>query len=132
MIPPSFLGLKDNIKIVESQYEVASIFNDCFSKIASLLQIPESNNIDLKSERMSCPTFKSIMKYRRHPSIRAMQDVDKESSFSFSTVEKVNVLKEIKNLSKKKYYSGYDIPVKIMKEMSISSRITFTFFTPMQ
>ena len=56
------------------------------------------------------------MKHRRHPTIRAIQDVDKESSFSFSIAEKVNVLKEIKNLSKKKAILYDDMPVKILKE----------------
>ena len=55
------------------------------------LQIPESNNIDPQSESMSCPTSKSIMKCRRQPSITAIQDVYKESSFSFSAVEKIDV-----------------------------------------
>ena len=54
--------LTDNGKIVENQNEVANSFNDCFSKIASSLQIPESNNIDARSERMSDPTLKSVMK----------------------------------------------------------------------
>ena len=92
--------LKDNNKIVESQNEVANILNDYFSKIVSSLQIPESNNIDLQSERMSCPKLKSIMKYRRHPSIASIQDSYKGSSFSFSTVEKVDFIREMKSLSK--------------------------------
>ena len=49
------ITLKDsNNKIVDSQDEVANIFNDYFSKIVSSLQIPESNNIDPQFERISC------------------------------------------------------------------------------
>ena len=109
------ITLKDNNKIVESQNKVANIFNDYFSKIVSLLQILESNNIDLQSERMSYPTLKSIMEYRRHPSITTIQDAYK-GSFSFSTVEKVDVTREIKNLSKKKAIKDDNTPVKILKE----------------
>ena len=48
------ITLKDsNNKIVDSQDEVANIFNDYFSKIVSSLQIPGSNNIDPQSERIS-------------------------------------------------------------------------------
>ena len=65
---------------------------------------------------MSCPTLKSIMKYRRHPSITVIQDAYKGSSFSFSTVEKVDVIREIKNHNKKKAIQDDDIPVKILKE----------------
>ena len=57
------ITLKYNNKIVESQNEVANIFNDYFSNIVTSLQIPESNNIKPQFERMSCPTLKSIMKY---------------------------------------------------------------------
>ena len=96
--------------------KLATIFNDYFSKIVSSLQIPESNNIDPQYEIMSCPTLKSIMKYRRYPSITAIQDAYKGSSFSFSTVERVDVIREIKNLSKKKAIQDDDIPVKILKE----------------
>ena len=112
----AFITLKDSNKIIESQNEVVNIFNDYFSKIVSALQIPESNNIDLQSERMSCPTLKSVIKYRRHPSLAAIQNAYKWSSFSFSTVEKVDLIREIKNLSKKKAIQDDDIPVKILKE----------------
>ena len=73
----AFITLKDSNKIIESQNEVVNIFNDYFSKIVSALQIPESNNIDLQSERMSCPTLKSVIKYRRHPSLAAIQNAYK-------------------------------------------------------
>ena len=96
------IALKCNNKIVESQNEVSNIFNDYFSKIVFLLQVPESNNIDPQPEMMSFPTLKSTMKYRRQPSIAAIQYAYKGSSFSFSTVEKVDVIREIKYLSKKK------------------------------
>ena len=56
------------------------------------------------------------MKYRSHPSITAIQDAYEGSSFSFSTVEKVDVIREIKNLSKKKAIQDNDIPVKILKD----------------
>ena len=52
------ITLKDNNKVVDFQNEVAKIFNNYFSKIVCLLQIPESNNIDLQSERIFCPTLK--------------------------------------------------------------------------
>ena len=67
-----FITLKDNNKIVESQNEVANIFNYYFSKIVFSLEIPESNNIDPQSERMSCPILKSMTKYRKHSSITAI------------------------------------------------------------
>ena len=78
---------------------------------------------------MSCPTLKSIMKYRRHPSITAIQDAYKGSSFSFSTVEKLDVIRAIKNLRKKKAIQDDDIPVKILKEnVNVLAENIFTFY----
>ena len=65
---------------------------------------------------MSCPRLKSTMKYRRDTSITATQDAHKGSFFSFSTVEKVDVIRKIKNLNKKKTIQDDDISVKILKE----------------
>ena len=56
------------------------------------------------------------MKYKRHPSITTIQDACKESSFSFSTIEKFDVIREITNLSKKKAIQDDHIPAKILKE----------------
>ena len=56
------------------------------------------------------------MKYKRFPSITAIQDTYQGSFFSFSTVEKFDVVRETKNLNKKKVIHDDDIPVQILKE----------------
>ena len=108
--------LKENKKITENQNEVANIFNNYFSKVVSSLHVPESSNINPKSERVSCPTLKLIMKYSRYPSITVIQYACKGSSFSFSTVDKVHVIREIKKLNKKKAILNDSISFKISKE----------------
>ena len=108
--------LKENKKITENQNEVANIFNNYFSKVVSSLHVPESSNINPKSERVSCPTLKLIMKYSRYPSIIAIKYAYKRSSFSFSTVDKVDVIREIKKLNKKKAILNDSISFKISKE----------------
>ena len=75
-----------------------------------------NSSINTSTDSMSCPTLKSIIKYRRHSSITSLQDAYKGSSFSFSTVEKIDVIREIKHLSRKKVIQDDDIPVKILKE----------------
>ena len=99
------ITLKDNNKIVESQNEVANIFNDSFSKIVSSLQIPESNNFDLQSERMSCPKLKSIMKYRRHPALQQYKMHIKEVPFLSVLLERSMLLRNQK-LHQKESDSG--------------------------
>ena len=74
------------------------------------------------------------MKYIRHHSITAKQDAYKGSSFYFSTVEKLDVIREIKNLSKKKATQDDDIPLKILKENINERNVfaeTFAVFTIM-
>ena len=110
------ITLKENKKITENQNEVANIFNNYFSKVVSSLHVPESSNINPKSERVSCPTLKLIMKYSRYPSITVIQYACKGSSFSFSTVDKVHVIREIKKLNKKKAILNDSISFKISKE----------------
>ena len=91
------ITLKGNNKIVERQNEVANNLIDYFSKIVSALQIPELNNIDPQSERKSCHTLKSVIKYRRHPSITAIQNAFKRRSFFlffFFNREGINTHKE--------------------------------------
>ena len=113
---PKSAVLKENKKIVENQNEVANIFNDFFSKVVPLFQIPESNNID-----------SSVMKYRRHPSITAIQDAYKRSSFSFSTVEKVDVIRKSKTS-----FMMMIFLLKYWKAMLASSQNTLAFFAIMQ
>ena len=74
------------------------------------------------------------MRYIRHRSITAKQDAYKGSSFTFSTVEKLDVIRGIKNLSKKKATQDDDIPVKILKENINERNVfaeTFAVFTIM-
>ena len=125
--------LKDNNKIVKIRNEVDNIFNDYFVKIVSLLQIPEWNNIDPPYERMYWPTLKSIMKYRRHPIITAIQDPYKgRSSFSFSAAEKVDFIRESKSSAKRRRFRMMIFLSKYWKKMLTFSLKTFVFFTIMQ
>ena len=55
------------------------------------------------------------MKYKDISPLQQYKKNIKEAP-SFSTVEKVNLIREIKNLSKKKVIHDAYIPVKILKE----------------
>ena len=94
----------------------------------SSLQFSESNSINLHSQRISCFTSTSVIKYRRHPSITAIQDAYKGSLFSFSAVNEVDVIREIKNLNKKKATDDDDTPAKILTEnVNVSAEFIFIF-----
>ena len=72
------------------------------------------------------------MKYRRYPGITAIQDIDKGSSFSFSTVEKVDVIRKKKISTKRKQFMMIIFPLKHWKKMLTSSPNIFAFFTILQ
>ena len=65
---------------------------------------------------MSCPTLKSIIKYRRHPIITVIKEAYKGSSFYFSATDKVDAISKIKKIIKRKAIHHDYIPVEILKE----------------
>ena len=81
-----------------------------FQKFSSL-QIPESNNTDPQSERISCPTLKS----KNTPALQQYK-IHLRNLLFFCIVEKVSVIREIKNLNKKKVIQDNDISVEILKD----------------
>ena len=63
--------------------------------------------------------MKAIIKYRLHPSIIAIKEKCVSSfSFSFSQVERDEIIKEINNLKTNKATQSTDIPTKLIKENS--------------
>ena len=63
--------------------------------------------------------MKAIIKHRLHPSITAIKDKRVSSfSFSFSQVERDEIIKEINNLKTNKATQSTDIPTKLIKENS--------------
>ena len=64
------------------------------------------------------PSIKCIVKYRNHPSILVIREVysrTKKPSFSFSDIDKKEILLEICNLNSSKVSQDTDIPTKIIK-----------------
>ena len=69
------------------------------------------------SNDINDPVLKSILKYKDHPSIKAIEKISKLNSLlKFSNVEKSEVLNEIVNLDASKSYQDTDVPTKIIKE----------------
>ena len=69
------------------------------------------------------------MKYRSHPSIVVIKNLNKCSRFDFCRVSVQDVVKEIKKLNTRKVTQYTDLPVKILKENSdIFGNYIFDFF----
>ena len=86
-------------KIIENDKSTASILNEFFSNTIATLGITQYNEAEPVKDNMGDPLMKAIMKYRFHPSIVAIKkNCDSGLSFTFSQVERDEIMKEINNL----------------------------------
>ena len=99
--------------------KTATVLSDFFSNIITNLGIPQYIEGEPVSQNIDDPLMKAIIKYRLHPSIIAIKEKCVSSfSFSFSQVERDEIIKEINNLKTNKATQSTDIPTKLIKENS--------------
>ena len=65
------ITLVEDVRTEYDHKKIADIFNNYFANVATSLEIPEFDIIDQLSENISQPTLKTIVKYRKYPSILA-------------------------------------------------------------
>ena len=112
------ITLVEDDNIIENDKNTASILNEFFSNITTL-GIPQYNETEPASHNIGDPLMKAIMKYRFHPSIVAIKkNCNSGLSFSFSQVERHEIMKKINNLKTNKATQSTDIPTKLIKENS--------------
>ena len=93
--------------------------NTFFSNIVINLNVPEDHEYEGISRNISNPILKAIVKYRNHPSIKAIKRVSNSNdlfSFDIFLLDRENNLKEISSLDHTKACQESDIPTKIIKE----------------
>ena len=112
--------LIENENVIENNNEICEIMNDFFSNIVTNLNIPifnvpnDNNSLDSKAVD---PILKILHDYKNHPSIKVInkkRSLD-ETTFSFTPIERDELISEIKNLDEKKASQESDIPTKIIK-----------------
>ena len=111
------ITLLEGEEIINEHGENAEILNTFFSNAVKNLQIPEYQEAEPLAN-ISHPIFKAILKYRNHPNIVAIKNLNKGSRFDFCRVSVQDVVKEINKLSTRKATQHIDLPVKILKENS--------------
>ena len=111
------ITLVEGKEIINEDGENAEILNTFLSNAVKNLKIPEYQETDSLANNISHPIFKAILKYRNHPSIAAIKNLNKGSRFDFCRVS-VQDVKEIKKLSTRKATQYTDLPIKILKENS--------------
>ena len=113
------INLVEECKIVENDQNTASVLNEFFSNIITTRGISQYNETEPVSHDIGDPLMKAIMKYRFHPSTVAIKkNCNSGLSFSFSQVERDEIIKEINNLKTDKATQSTDTPTKLIKENS--------------
>ena len=109
--------LVEDDKIIENDKNTA-IFMHFSSNVITTLGVPQYNDAEPVSHNIGDPLMKAIMKYRFHPSIVAIKkNCNSDLSFSFSQVERHEIIKAINNLETNKATQSTDIPI-------VSSRVS--------
>ena len=85
-----------------------------FSNIAINLNVPEQHGCESISQNISDPILKAIVKYRNHPTIKAIKRVSNSNLLSFDIVDRKKIFKEISRLDYRKACQESDIPTKII------------------
>ena len=125
MVKPSLLNkvvfnekitlVKDD-NIVENDKNTASVLNEFFSNITTTLVIPKYNETEPVSHKIGDPLTKAIIIHRFNPSIVLIEEnCNSCLSFSFSQIERDEIMKENNNLKTNKAKQSTDIPTKLIK-----------------
>ena len=111
------ITLIEKDKIIKTDTKTANVLNTFFSTVISSLNIPEYPVSDSISNDINDPVLKSILKYKDHPSIKAIEKISKLNNlFKFFNAEKREIFNEIVNLDALKSCQDTDVPTKIIKE----------------
>ena len=99
--------------------KTATVLNNFFSNILANLGVPQYIEGEPVGENIDDPLMKGIIEYRLHSNIIAIKEKCVSSfSFSFSQVERDEIIKEINNVKTNKATQSTDIPTKLIKENS--------------
>ena len=111
------ITLIEKDKIIKTDTKTANVLNTFFSTVISSLNIPEYPVSDSISNDINDLVLKSILKYKDHPSIKAIEKISKLNNlFKFFNAEKREIFNEIVNLDALKSCQDTDVPTKIIKE----------------
>ena len=78
------MALIQENNIISDDLQIAELFNEYFSTIATKLNIGENDSIISDSENISDTIFKAIEKYKNHPSIiKIAENVNIDVKFKF-------------------------------------------------
>ena len=94
----NLLNLLSLVRVLLERKSISEIFNNFFSSIVAKLFIPKYEDLSLNSVNSEEPLDNLVIKYKNHPSIKAILNKSLNMSFSLKTVSK-DVEMEILNLN---------------------------------
>ena len=94
----------------------AELLNLFFSSAVKNFEIHEFSDTNPLAERLFNPVLKAILKYKNHPSIAVIRNVNNSFHFHFNEVSVEEVYKEMRKLSTRKSVQSTDIPIRVLKE----------------
>ena len=113
------MRLIDKEDIILSDYNTAKVLNIFFSNIASNLNTAEYSNNKHLAHNTTHPVLKCVLKYRNHSSILGIGKLYNKHPrlpFSFSKINREEILRKILNLRTSKAFHHTDIKTKIVKD----------------
>ena len=75
------ITLIEDGEVISSDNEIANVLNTFFSNIVSNLNLPEYPISNPYYNKIRDPVLKAILKYKDHPSIKAIERVPKSKDF---------------------------------------------------
>ena len=112
------ITLVDKGEVITNNSKVANVFNNFFSNIVDLLEIPENFEIINTTNDIEDNVEKAIFKYNKHPSILQINEKRKRSDVNKFNLRhtKIDVItKIILSMEVTKASPKEDIPLKVIK-----------------
>ena len=100
---------------VSDNGKIADVFNDVFTNAVKNLNIKVSRDILFKANNIKDPVLRTVKKYKKHPSIKAIVSISKNDNFVSEKVSCKETLHEIKQLDTRKTCQDTDVASKIIK-----------------
>ena len=109
--------LIENETVESCPIKTSKICSDYFANIVNSLEITKYSEYNSTADSIEDPILKSIVKYRCHPSILAIEmNLELNSSFSFRQVSLNEIEKLVGNLDTSKSCQDDDIPTRFIKD----------------
>ena len=112
-------------ELLNDDKKLSSTLNDFFSNVVSNLNIPPYEDPSVNPEQHEDPVLRANEKHKYHPSIKGIKETNLHKTFTFQTISRLGIKKEILYLDNSKAIQESDIPTKINKMLTYSQNTYF-------